>query len=177
MSGFGAGPHPDIRAPVGTYHPYVPPGGEPPDKQPSGLIRFSPLAVWAMLLAVVSVVLSNNPADRQPDLLGGCGWYLMFGTNGPTCGGTRMVWYLLHGDIVNAARMHLVALIGTPFALYALVQWTAGRLFGLCLPRLRLPWWAYLGYAAAFVIYGAVLRNLPGFEWFRIDYMQPGVGL
>jgi hypothetical protein len=24
---------------------------------------------------------------------------------------------------------------------------------------------------------GAVLRNLPGFEWFHLDYMQPGIGL
>ncbi len=101
----------------------------------------------------------------------------MFGTNGPTCGGTRMVWYLLHGDVVNAARMHLVALIGTPFALYMLVQWTAAWLFGLRLPALRLRWWVYVAYGIVFVVYGAVLRNLPGFEWFHIAYMQPGIGL
>jgi hypothetical protein len=88
-----------------------------------------------------------------------------------------MVWYLLHGDPINAARMHLLALLGTPVALYALVQWSAQRMFGLRLPQLRLRWWAYLAYGVAFVVYGAVLRNLPGFEWFHIDYMQPGIGL
>jgi hypothetical protein len=130
-----------------------------------------------MLATAVGYVLANNPADRNPDLLGGCGWYAAFGTNGPTCGGTRMVWYLLHGDVVNAARMHLVAFIGTPFVLYVLVQWSAEWLFGLRLPPLRLRWRVYVAYAIAFVVYGAVLRNLPGFEWFHIDYMQSGIGL
>src|SRR5437763_4688088 len=81
-----------------------------------GGARFSPLILWGALTAAIAYVLAVNPVDRKPDLLGGCSWYAMFGTNGPTCGGTRMVWYLLHGDLVNAARMHLVALIGTPFA-------------------------------------------------------------
>jgi hypothetical protein len=172
MTSFSAGPQAEPGAGLAAYYPGVLAGG-----RPNGLARFSPLAVWTVLLAAFSYVLATNPANRQADLLGGCGWYLMFGTNGPTCGGTRMVWYLLHGDIVNAARMHLVALIGVPFALYLLVQWSAGWLFGLRLPRLRLRWWAYVGYAAVFVIYGAVLRNLPGFERFHISYMQPGVGL
>lgn len=161
-------------------------GGDPPDPRAAGgtgsraetrLPWSSPLAVWFALAAAIVLVLANNPADRRPDLLGGCGWYTLFGTNGPTCGGTRMVWYLLHGDIVNAARMHLVALIGAPFALYALVQWSAERMFGLRLPRLRLKWWVYAAYGVAFVLFGAVLRNLPGFEWFHISYMQPGLGL
>jgi uncharacterized protein DUF2752 len=149
----------------------------PPASAPDRWARYAPLVVWAALAGAFGFVLAGNPADRKPDLLGGCGWYAMFGTNGPTCGGTRMVWYLLHGDVVNAARMHLLALLGTPVALYALVQWSAQRMFGLRLPPLRLRWWVYLAYGVAFVVYGAVLRNLPGFEWFHIDYMQPGIGL
>ncbi len=115
----------------------------PSGYRPSGWVRLAPLIAWGMLAGAIGYVLTSNPTDRKPDLLGGCGWYAMFGTNGPTCGGTRMVWYLLHGDVVNAARMHLV--------------WVA--------------------YAVVFVVYGAVLRNLPGFEWFHIDYMQAGIGL
>jgi len=91
-------------------------GGSRP---PTGIARFSPVAVWVSLAAAATYILANNPVDRNPDLLGGCGWYTAFGTNGPTCGGTRMVWYLLHGDIINAARMHLVALIGTRSPLHA----------------------------------------------------------
>jgi hypothetical protein len=157
------------------HHSHTPPRNGP--ERPTGLARFSPLGVWLMLGAASAYVLAGNPADGKPDLLGGCGWYTLFGTNGPTCGGTRMVWYLLHGDIVNAARMHLAALIGVPFALYMLVQWSAEWQFGLRLPKLRLGLWVYVGYGVAFVLYGAVLRNLPGFEWFHIAYMQPGIGL
>jgi len=101
----------------------------------------------------------------------------MFGTNGPTCGGTRMVWYLLHGDVLNAARMNLPALIGVPVALYMLVQWTADWIFGVRLPKLRIRWWGYVAYGVAFLLFNAVLRNLPGFEWFHIAYMQAGMGL
>jgi Protein of unknown function (DUF2752) len=154
-----------------------PAGGGWSGHRPGGWVRLSPLVVWGALAAAVGYVLAANPTDREPDLLGGCGWYAMFGTNGPTCGGTRMVWYLLHGNVVGAARMHLVALIGTPFALYVLVQWSARSLFGWRLPALRLRWWVWAAYAVVFVVYGAVLRNLPGFEWFHIDYMQAGIGL
>jgi hypothetical protein len=157
--------------------PVVPPDAGSTGRRPAGWVRCSPLMVWAGLAAAAGFVLATNPADRRPDLLGGCGWYALFGTNGPTCGGTRMVWYLLHGDLVNAARMHLLALVGTPFALYALVQWSVQQMFGLRLPPLRLRWWVYAAYAVAFVVYGAVLRNLPGFEWFHITYMQAGIGL
>jgi hypothetical protein len=135
------------------------------------------LAVWAGLLAAAVYVLTNDPTDRKPDPLGGCGWYATFHTNGPTCGGTRMVWYLLHGDLINAARSHLVALVGVPFALYALVQWSAASWSRLRLHALRLASWVWIAYGAVFVVFGAVLRNLPGFEWFHLDYMQPGIGL
>lgn len=153
------------------------PGAVAPGSRPAGSARFTPLTVWGLLAGAASYVLVTNPADNKPDLLGGCGWYSMFGTNGPTCGGTRMVWYLLHGDLINAARMHLVALVGTPVALYLLVRWTAWSLLGVRLPQLRVPWWAWFGYAVLFVVYGAVLRNLPAFAWFHLDYMQAGIGL
>lgn len=117
-----------------------------------------------------------SPAGSDPRP-GGCGWYTLFHTNGPFCGGTRMVWYLLHGDVVDAARMHLVALLGTPFVLYMPLSWTARWVFERRLPRPHLRTWMYAAYIAAFVPYGAVLRNLPGFEWFHIAYMQPVLGL
>ncbi|MEV0272372.1 DUF2752 domain-containing protein [Hamadaea sp. NPDC050747] len=141
-------------------------------------LKLSPVAAWAALAGAAGYILATNPADNRPDTFGGCTWYSLFASNGPTCGGTRMVWYLLHGDLVNAARMHAVALIGTPFALYALIEWTARQTFGRTgLPRLRIRWWMYAAYGIAFLVYGAILRNLPAFAWFHLDYMQPGIGL
>lgn len=74
--------------------------------------------------------------------------------------------------------MHLIALLGVPVAAYALVAWTARQSFGVdLLPRLRIHWWLTAAYLVAFVVYGAVLRNLPAFGWFHLDYMQAGFGL
>lgn len=126
--------------------------------------------VWAMLAAAVGYVLAFDPTDRLADPGGACTWHLLTGINGPTCGGTRMVWYLLHGDLVQAARHHLLALIGVPFALYALAAWTAWLWFGRRWPLLRLSRWVYIGYAAVWLLYAVVLRNLPWppFAWFDI---------
>lgn len=81
-----------------------------------------------------------------------------------------MVWYLLHGDLVEAARHHLVALIGVPFALYALLAWTAQVWFGRRWPLPRLPRRVYIGYGIAWILFAVVLRNLPWepFAWFNI---------
>jgi hypothetical protein len=139
-------------------------------------IRLAPFTLVAALGAAFTYVLLANPTDRKPDLLGGCSWYALFRSNGPFCGGTRMLWYLLHGNLIGAARSHLLALVGVPFAAYALAVWVAGTTFGVRLPRLRLNPAVYFAYGIAFVVFGAVLRNLHVFAWFHLDYMQPGIG-
>ncbi len=126
-------------------------------------------AVWAILAAAVAYILAFNPADRVADPTGPCWWHLLTGTIGPVCGGTRMVWYVLHGDLVQAARHHLVALVGVPFAVFTLVVWTARVWFGRRWPLPRLSGWVYIGYAVVWLLF-AVLRNLPWspFTWFDI---------
>jgi hypothetical protein len=133
--------------------------------------------VWACLAAAVAYVLAFDPTDNVADPAGACAWHAIFGINGPTCGGTRMVWFLLHGDLVQAGRHHLVALIGVPFAVYALIGWTA-RVWLRPSPRPLLKAWplprfsrrVYILYSAFWLLYAAVLRNLPWqpFSWFDI---------
>ena len=127
----------------------------------------------AGLAAAVGFVLRFNPTDRVADPTGTCTWHALFGINGPGCGGTRMFWYLLHGDVIEAARHHLVALVGVPFALYALAQWGLSSWFGLRLPPLRLPVWGYIAYGVIWMLYAVVLRNLPWapFTWFDIPQL------
>jgi hypothetical protein len=110
-------------------------------------------------------VLAYNPTDHIPDLTGPCTWHALFGTDGPGCGGTRMLWYLLHGNLGQAARHHLAALIAAPVALYGLVA-----TFGRQLPVIRMPRWAWLAYLALCLLYAVVLRNLPWppFAWFYV---------
>lgn len=138
------------------------------DQPPTGWRRLSPLAAWAALGAAVAYVLTFNPT--QPSPLGPCTWHLLFGIDGPGCGGTRMFYYLIHGNLVQAARHHLAALVGLLYGLYALVAWSGGWLFAKRLPLWRPGPRAVAIYVAAFLLYAVVLRNLPWapFDWFYV---------
>jgi drug/metabolite transporter (DMT)-like permease len=83
-----------------------------------------------------------------------------------------MFYYLIHGNLVQAARHHLAALVGLLYGLYALVAWTGGWLFGKRLPLWRPSPRTVAIYVAAFLLYAVVLRNLPwapfDFDWFYV---------
>jgi hypothetical protein len=119
----------------------------------------APLAVLGCAAAAVGYVAANDPTDAQRDPLGPCLFRVVTGLDCPGCGGTRMVWYLLHGNLPEAARHHLVALLLVPFVVYGYVAWTASRLFGT-----RIPWKPtkvfWLTVAIAWALF-AVVRNLP----------------
>jgi Protein of unknown function (DUF2752) len=138
--------------------------------RPAGWIRGTPLAVWAMLVGATAFVLTFNPTDRIADPTGPCLWHAAFGIDGPSCGGTRMFYYLIHGSLVQAARMHLPALIGMLYGAYVLIAWTGSWLLGRTLPVWRPGKWAIVGYVAFFLIFSVVLRNLPWapFSWFYV---------
>ncbi|MFD1319952.1 DUF2752 domain-containing protein [Micromonospora sonneratiae] len=137
--------------------------------------RWATASVVALLAAAVGFVLRFDPTDRIADPTGPCLWHAVTGINGPSCGGTRMFYYLLHGDLVQAARHHLLALVAVPFLAYAGIRWFAAVWLGRALPALRLPAWAYATYIAAFLLYSTVLRNLPWapFTWFDIPNLTP----
>lgn len=81
-----------------------------------------------------------------------------------------MYWYLLHGDLIQAGRHHLAALVGILYGGYALTVWSIaslpGRRVRLWVPSRKTIVW----YAAAFLLYAVVLRNLPWapFTWFYV---------
>jgi hypothetical protein len=137
--------------------------------------RMATVGVAATLAAAAAFVLRFNPTDRVPDPTGPCLWHSLTGINGPGCGGTRMFYYLLHGDLVQAARHHLAALVAVPFVAYLGVRWAVAAWFGRELPALRLSPRVYGAYIAAFLLYSTVLRNLPWppFEWFDIANLTP----
>jgi hypothetical protein len=85
-----------------------------------------------------------------------------------------MFWYLLHGNLIQAARHHLAALVGLLYGLYALVAWTVAA---YTIRRLRL--WrpsakAIAVYIGLFLLYAVLLRNLPWqpFGWFDIPNLD-----
>jgi hypothetical protein len=137
--------------------------------------RWATLAAAGAVSAVAAFVLRFNPTDGVPDPTGPCLWHALTGINGPGCGGTRMFYYLLHGNLVEAARHHLAALVAAPFLVYHGIRWAVLAWFGRELPALRLPPRVYWGYAVAFLLYSTVLRNLPWapFTWFDIPNLTP----
>ena len=130
----------------------------------------APLAILGCIGAAGTYVLSNDPTDAGLDPLGPCAFKMLTGLDCPGCGGTRMVWYLLHGDIFQAARHHIVALIAIPILAYAYVAFAARRLFNVTLPTKRIPLVGILGFLLFWVVF-AVLRNLPWapFDWFYVS--------
>lgn len=138
--------------------------------RPSGWQRYLPL--WLLVLPAVwfGYVLAYDPTDRVADPTGPCLWHTLFGIDGPTCGITRMTWYLLHADLLNAARMHAAALLAVPLLAYGWLWWMAGWVFGTRLPMPRITRRVAIGALAVFILYAAVLRNLPWppFTWFYV---------
>ncbi|HCT77604.1 MAG TPA: DUF2752 domain-containing protein [Micromonosporaceae bacterium] len=135
------------------------------------LYRIGPAGIWLLLAAAAAWVLTFNPTDRIADPTGPCLWHALTGINGPTCGGTRMFFYLIHGNLIEAARHHLAALAGLLYGLYSLVVWTVHAYTGRAL-----PWWkpgtkTIAVYIGLFLLYAVVLRNLPWppFAWFNIS--------
>ena len=119
----------------------------------------APLAVLACAASAVGYVAANDPTDARRDPVGPCLFRELTGLDCPGCGGTRMVWYLVHGNIPEAARHHLVALLLVPIVLYGYVVWAASRLLGTAIPwRPGRRSWLAVGIVWAVF---AVLRNLP----------------
>lgn len=130
----------------------------------------APLAVLGCVGAACTYVLQNDPTDARLDPLGPCAFKLLTGLDCPGCGGTRMVWYLLHGNLYQAARFHLIALIAAPILAYAYVVWAARRVSGVRLPSRSIPLTVVLGYLVVWIVF-SVLRDLPWepFTWFFVS--------
>lgn len=149
-------------------------GDRPPRRRLRDAVRWAaPLWVLAPFAAAGLFVNRFNPTDRVADPTGACLWHAATGINGPTCGGTRMFYYLIHGDLVEAARHHLPALLAVPFLAYAWLWWMLGRL-GVRLPALRVNRWVVAGYIVFFFVFSTVLRNLDWgpLAWFDIPNLD-----
>jgi hypothetical protein len=169
------GEQPPAGAPDGPPAYAVPPGYQlPPQYEAppeSRAYRFlmalwtkpawlAPLAVLGCVAAAFGYVLANDPTDAQRDPLGPCVFKSLTGLDCPGCGGTRMVWYVLHGDLPQAARHHVIALVALPVVLWLYVVWAARRWFGVTLPSRRIPVKVWGGYLVAWLAF-SVLRDLP----------------
>jgi hypothetical protein len=150
------------------------PDGAPPYvlAEPDRLTRFvtrlherlprwaAPLAALGCMGAAVGYTLLTDPTNSAPDAPATCLLKLTTGLDCPGCGGTRAMWYVLHGDLPDAARHHIVWVFVLPFLLYLYVAWAVRQSFGWRLPQLRVTP-LMLGVVLAVWFAFSVLRNLP----------------
>jgi hypothetical protein len=119
----------------------------------------APLAVLAAGAAGAAYLYTTDPHEPG-HLLPQCPFRFVTGLRCPACGGTRMVYDLMHGDFAQAWADNRLLLLAAPFALALLARWTweglRGRRWG---PRLsRRTQYAILGTAVVWT----VARNLVG---------------
>ncbi|MEV8532179.1 DUF2752 domain-containing protein [Streptomyces sp. NPDC051211] len=99
-------------------------------------VRALPVVLGAAALAGAVYVYGHSPYDPA-QLLPKCPWRLLTGLDCPACGGTRMAYSLLHGDLAAAARANLLLLATLPLVLLGYGRWlTVATVRGR---RYRLP--------------------------------------
>ncbi|MBQ1042268.1 MULTISPECIES: DUF2752 domain-containing protein [unclassified Micromonospora] len=183
-----AGPHghaePHLHAgPHGHAGPHAPAGGpdapwqgpHPVAYQPVETDRFTRMVLrlharaprWAVPLAALGCValglayaLISNPTVSDPDARPTCLLKLTTGLDCPGCGGTRALWYVLHGDLPAAARHHFLFVFALPFLTWLFVAWAGNRAFGWKLPEARFSPKVIGLFLAAWGVF-SVARNLP----------------
>ncbi|GIG60372.1 hypothetical protein Lfu02_47440 [Longispora fulva] len=152
--------------PVGGHVPYPYPLPEP-----GRFTRFmtrivekppwlAPLAALACIGGGVAYTLAVDPAAAQAGATPSCAMKLLTGFDCPGCGGTRAMWYVLHGNLPEAARNHIVVLFALPFLAYMFVAWSANRVFRTRIPMLNIQPQVIAMFLVAWGVF-SVLRNLP----------------
>ncbi|MFD8544990.1 DUF2752 domain-containing protein [Streptomyces sp. NPDC059649] len=125
----------------------------------SRTVRRASLALAAG--AAAAVYLWHTDPHQPGQVLIPCPFRLMTGVLCPACGGTRMAYDLLHGDVVRAFHDNAVLLVlGVPALAYVLLRWLVQGLRGRAF-RLQLTG---RGNAVVFGIAAVwmLVRNLAG---------------
>lgn len=123
-------------------------------------VRHPGLAPTALLLAGLAgaAYLYRTDPHEPGHVLPFCPFRRLTGWQCPACGGTRMAYDLMHGDVARAWRDNALILLLLPLALWWLGRWAVeawqGRTYRLVLPRHGTA--VVLGVAMTW----AVLRNV-----------------
>ncbi|WP_306318542.1 MULTISPECIES: DUF2752 domain-containing protein [unclassified Streptomyces] len=89
----------------------------------------APLGVLAGGTAAAAYLYGTNPHEPG-HFLPGCPFRFATGLLCPACGGTRMVYDLMHGQYVTAWHDNAALLLAAPFALALLGRWAYEGLRG-----------------------------------------------
>jgi hypothetical protein len=120
----------------------------------------APAAIAACFAGAAAWVWVMDPTDAGADYASTCIIKMTTGLDCPGCGGTRAFFYLMHGNLPDAARHHLMAVFAAPFLVWLYVAWTVKHVWGRRIPVPRLSATAISIYLAAWMVF-MVVRNLP----------------
>jgi hypothetical protein len=129
-----------------------------------------PAAIATCFAGAVGYVMVTDPTSSDAFSPPTCLLKLTTGFDCPGCGGTRAFWYLLHGNLPQAARNHALFVFAVPFLLYMYAAWSAKLVFKRdVLPALRLSPLTLAVFLAVWFGF-SVLRNLPWapFTWLYV---------
>jgi Protein of unknown function (DUF2752) len=130
----------------------------------------APVAIATCFAGAVGYVLVTDPTNSDAFSSPTCLLKLTTGFDCPGCGGTRAFWYLLHGNVPQAARNHAMFVFALPFLLYMYVAWSARLVFKRdVVPALRLSPMTLSVFLGVWFVF-SVLRNLPWapFTWLYV---------
>jgi hypothetical protein len=128
----------------------------------------APLGVAAVAASGCVLVWLANPTVPG-GILPVCPTKALFGIDCPGCGSLRMIYSLLHLDVVSAVRYNAVGMVAVLLLVWAFVAWTYSRVVGR-----RVISWQHLRWSApaalAVTLAWFVVRNL-GFGPFSALYV------
>src|SRR5262245_35573031 len=120
----------------------------------------APAAIATCFLGGAAMVVAIDPTDSGAFSSPSCVVKLTTGLDCPGCGGTRAFYYLLRGNLPEAARHHALAVFAAPFLVWLSVAWAANLVFGKRLPAPRLTRRVVASVLAIWAGF-SVLRHLP----------------
>lgn len=140
-----------------------------PVRERSAHLRLgAPLGVVALAGCACAAIWIGDPTEPG-GVLPACPTKVLLGIDCPGCGSLRMLYSLMHGDLLAALRFNAVGLVAVALLVWAFGAWTYGRFSGR---RVR-SWQNYrwsATIALVVVTVWFVIRNLP-FEPFASLYV------
>jgi hypothetical protein len=119
----------------------------------------APLLVGALAAGTCAVVWVGDPTTPG-GFLPICPTKLLLGIDCPGCGSLRMIYSVLHGDVLAAAHYNALGLIGLVLLLIAYGSWTYSRVTGRTVASWHRHRWAAT-VTVVLVSVWFVVRNLP----------------
>ncbi len=120
----------------------------------------APAAILLCFLGAASYVWISNPTDGGAYDMPTCIVKLTTGLDCPGCGGTRAFYYLMHGNVSQAARYHAPAVFAAPFLVWFYAAWVVKRVSGKRIPTPTIGPKVLSGFLLAWAVF-SVVRNLP----------------